>query len=287
MTSYLIFIACAEENITHLQAAVLKNNDCYLSIVIPIYNEEKRISPTIEKLLTYLSRQPFTREIILVDDGSDDKGIQLACASLDKAGENYQVVGYGDNRGKGYALKQGILASQGKYVLFTDADLSTPIEDLDNMWLWFNEGFDIVQGSRKMPGAKIEAHQPWLRENMGKIFTMLSNAIVNLKVSDVTCGFKCYRGEVARNIYGLQRVYDWSFDAEIIHIARVNGYRLKEIPVRWHDERGTKVHLLRDSVRSFRGLLKIRKNSREGYYAKTLEAVSKSAEGKKLLGVDE
>lgn len=237
-----------------------------LSIVIPVYNEEQRISPTLEKLVAYLQRQPYRREIILVDDGSVDRGIELAIQALETAGEVCRVISYGANRGKGYALKQGMINSLGDYVLFTDADLSTPIEELDQMWRWFEQGFDIVQGSRKMPGAAVERHQPWLRENMGKVFTALSNLIARVEVSDVTCGFKCYRGAVARHIYGLQRVYDWSFDAEVIHIARRQNYRLKEVPVRWHDERGTKVHLVRDTIHSFQGLLKIRLNSWRGLY---------------------
>jgi dolichyl-phosphate beta-glucosyltransferase len=238
----------------------------YLSIVIPVYNEEKRISATLDKLLAYLSGQPWSREIVLVDDGSVDGGIGLARRRLEDAGEVCRVISYGANRGKGYALKQGMLASQGRYALFTDADLSTPIEELDKILPWFEQGYDIVQGSRKMPGAAVERHQPWLRENMGKVFTWLSNFIARVDVRDVTCGFKCYRAEVAHDLYGRQQIYDWSFDAEIIYIARLSHYKLKEVPVRWFDERGTKVHLVKDSVRSFWGLLTIRMNGFKGLY---------------------
>jgi dolichyl-phosphate beta-glucosyltransferase len=244
-----------------------------LSIVIPVYNEEKRIGPALQKLLAYLSRQPYHREIVLVDDGSVDRGIELASNLLQEAGETCRVINYGVNRGKGYALMRGMTESYGEYVLFTDADLSTPIEELDRMWQWFEQGYDIVQGSRKMPGARVEVHQPWLRENMGKVFTALSNLLAGVNVSDVTCGFKCYRGAVARHLYGLQRIYNWSFDAEIIHIARRQGFRLKEVPVSWHDERGTKVHLLRDTVRSLQGLLQIRLNSWRGFYNTPLKHI--------------
>lgn len=242
-----------------------------LSIVIPVYNEEKRIGPTVEKLLAYLNTQTYSREIILVDDGSTDHGIELAVRLLKEGGEICRALSYGENRGKGYALKEGMTKSYGEYVLFTDADLSTPIEELDQMWGWFEQGFEVVQGSRKMPGAAVERHQPWLRENMGKVFTALSNLIAEVKVSDVTCGFKAYRGDVARHLYGLQQLYDWSFDAEVIHIARKQGFRLKEVPVHWRDESGTKVHLLRDTVRSFQGLLRIRLNSWRGLYNAPLE----------------
>ncbi|MEI6043773.1 MAG: dolichyl-phosphate beta-glucosyltransferase [Chloroflexota bacterium] len=255
-------------NVPHERAGGKENQNqmIQLSIVVPIYNEEKRINPTIQKLLAYLAKQSYSREIVLVDDGSLDRGIEVATKELEGSGEIYRVISYGENRGKGYALMRGMTESKGDYVLFTDADLSTPIEELDQMWHWFEQGFDIVQGSRKMPGAKVELHQPWLRENMGKVFTALSNLLVEVKVSDVTCGFKCYRGAVARHLYGLQRIYDWSFDAEVIHIARHQNFQLKEVPVRWHDERGTKVHLVRDTIRSLQGLLNIRLNNWRGLY---------------------
>ncbi len=237
----------------------------YLSIVIPVYNEAQRISPTLDKLIAYLSGQTWSREIVLVDDGSSDGGIALAQRKLDGL-EDCRIISYGTNRGKGYALKQGMVASRGRFVLFTDADLSTPIDELDKILPWFDQGFDIVQGSRKMPGAAVERHQPWLRENMGKVFTALSNLIARVDVRDVTCGFKCYRGEVAHDLYARQKLFDWSFDAEIIYIARRSHYKLKEVPVRWYDERGTKVHLIKDSVRSFLGLLTIRWNGFRGLY---------------------
>jgi dolichyl-phosphate beta-glucosyltransferase len=244
----------------------------YLSIVIPVYNEEKRIGAALNQILAYLAKQTYTRELILVDDGSSDKGIELASQKLNGR-EEFRVVSYGGNRGKGYALKQGILASRGEYVLFTDADLSTPITELDQMWSWLvpevgtREAFPIVHGSRKMPGAVLERHQPWLRENMGKVFTRLSNLlVVGQGITDVTCGFKAYRGEVARQVYTLQSLYDWSFDAELIFIARQLGYTIKEVPVHWHDEQGTKVRLVRDSIRAFQGLLHIRLNQWRGRY---------------------
>lgn len=241
----------------------------HLSVVIPVYNEEMRIGPALDKLIDYFSNQSYSREIILVDDGSSDNGISLARQKLENR-EEYRIVSYGGNRGKGYALKQGIIASRGAFVLFTDADLSTPIEELDQMWRWLETGpnsYDIVHGSRKMPGAVLERHQPWLRENMGKVFTTLSNIlVVGNGITDVTCGFKCYRGVVARQIYSLQSLYDWSFDAEIIFIAKRTGYHIKEVPVHWHDERGTKVRLVRDSLRAFEGLLRIRLNDLKGNY---------------------
>ncbi len=239
--------------------------EIFLSIVIPVYNEEKRLGSSLEAIVKYLQDKPWSREIVLVDDGSTDNGLEMARQKLADR-ETLRVISYGTNRGKGYALKQGILAGQGRYILFTDADLSTPIEELDKMWPWFEQGFDIVQGSRKTRGAEVVQHQPWLRENMGKAFTWLSNVIAQVNVSDVTCGFKGYRREVAHELYGCQQIFDWSFDAEIIHLARRGGYRLKEVPVRWHDERGTKVHLVRDSLRSFQGLVMIRLNGRRGLY---------------------
>ncbi len=250
-------------------------NTPYLSIVIPMYNEEQRIGTTLPKLLAYLAKQVYSREVILVDDGGKDDGIALAREML-QGKEDFRIVEYGANRGKGYALKKGIAVSLGQLVLFTDADLATPIEELDKLlpWLATNPeqpgGYQVVQGSRKMPGAVLEKRQPWLRENMGKVFTKLCNLIAQTNVTDATCGFKCYQGTVARELYALQQLSDWTFDAEVIFIARKRGYQIKEVPVRWHDERGTKVRLLRDSVRSMQGLLKIRLNYWQGLYQNQL-----------------
>jgi dolichyl-phosphate beta-glucosyltransferase len=245
----------------------------HLSIVIPVYNEAKRIGSSLERLLDYLNRQNYTREIILVDDGSTDDGIAIATALL-KEREVFRVIEYGGNRGKGYALQQGIIATNGRYVLFTDADLSTPIEELDKMWQWLETGFEVVQGSRKMKGARVERHQPWLRENMGKVFTSLCNLLLAVNISDVTCGFKAYQGSAARQLYATQQLPDWSFDAEIIFLAKKWGYRIKEVPVRWHDEQGTKVNLVRDSLRSLQGIMRIRLNDFKHYYHQPFAEVS-------------
>jgi dolichyl-phosphate beta-glucosyltransferase len=236
-----------------------------LTIVIPIYNEAKRIGSSLERIADYLGQQSYSREIILVDDGSTDEGAAIASRILDGR-EAYQVIQYGKNHGKGYALRQGMLQSSGKYVLFSDADLSTPIEELDKMWPWLEAGFDIVQGSRKMIGALVDRHQPWLRERMGTVFTWLCNMLVVGDIGDVTCGFKAYTGAVARELYGAQRLADWSFDAEIIFIARKRGYRIKEVPVRWQDRQGTKVRLARDTLRALCGIIRIRLNDLLGYY---------------------
>ncbi|MEI7556357.1 dolichyl-phosphate beta-glucosyltransferase [Candidatus Chlorohelix sp.] len=252
--------------------------ELHLSIVIPVFNEEQRIKPSLVKILDYFQNKPFKWEILLVDDGSKDKGISLAKEIL-KNKEEFRVISYGENRGKGYALKQGVLASHGKYILFTDADLATPIDELDKMLPWFepnseNNGYDIVQGSRKMIGATIEQHQPWLRESLGKVFTWLSNKVANSHVSDVTCGFKCYRREIGHQIYAFQHLYDWSFDSEIIFIARKYGYKIKEVPVHWHDVRGTKVRLIKDVTRSLKGLLLIRINNWRGNYSSREGAIA-------------
>jgi dolichyl-phosphate beta-glucosyltransferase len=249
----------------------------YLSIVIPVYNEQERIANSLEVLLAYLAKQTYSREIILVDDGSRDNGLGIA-GNILEGKEEYRILSYGENRGKGYALKYGITRTQGRYVLFTDADLATPIEELAKFIPYLEPnsemvtGYPIVHGSRKMPGAIVERHQPWLRENMGKVFTMLCNILVNLNVSDATCGFKAYQGEVAREIYGSQKLSDWSFDAEVIFIARKRGYKIKELPVRWHDQKGTKVRLVRDTFRSLKGLATIRLNDLRGWYKPTLKS---------------
>jgi dolichyl-phosphate beta-glucosyltransferase len=230
-----------------------------------MYNEAARFPKAAPRLLHYLQQQPYSYEIVAVSDGSTDDTVQVARAEL-AAAPAVRVIENQPNRGKGHALRTGMTAAQGDYVLFTDADLSTPPEELDQFWQWLDQGYDVVIGSRKMEGARLERRQPWLREHLGKVFTWLSDRLVTRDISDVTCGFKCFSRRAAHDLFRRGRINDWSYDAEILFLAQWRGYRLKEVPVRWHDERGSKVNMLRDGLRALRGLLQIRQNSLLGRY---------------------
>ena len=236
-----------------------------LSVVVPMYNETHRMGDSLPKLLDYLSRQSYTYEIVAVDDGSTDGTADMARELLAPVSTS-RVLEERPNRGKGHAVKVGMLAAKGDYALFLDADMSTPPSEVEKFWPWLEQGYDVVIGSRKMPGAQITRHQPAWRENLGKVFTWLTNRIVTKGISDITCGFKCFSREAAQEVFSRSVVSDWSFDAEILFITQRLGYKIKEVPVTWHDETGTKVRLLRDAPRAIAGLLRIRRNALRGAY---------------------
>ena len=236
-----------------------------LSVVVPMYNETRRMKHTLPVLAKYFRGQEYSVEFVVVDDGSSDNTAEMAREILG-SGRDVNVIESRPNRGKGHALKVGMLAARGELVLFTDADLSTPPEESRKFWRWFDEGFDVVIGSRKMAGAVLEKHQPLWRESMGKVFTWLTNRIATKGISDITCGFKCFTNEAAQDLFSRSVIDDWSFDAEVLFIAQKHGLRIKEVPVHWHDERGTKVRVVRDAARALLGLVKIRLNDMRKQY---------------------
>jgi dolichyl-phosphate beta-glucosyltransferase len=236
-----------------------------LSVVVPMYNETRRMKRTLPMLADYFRGQDSSVEFVVVDDGSSDNTAQMARELLG-GGPDVNVIESKPNRGKGHALKVGMLAARGDLVLFTDADLSTPPGESSKFWVWFDEGFDVVIGSRKMAGAVLEKHQPLWRESMGKVFTWLTNRIATRDISDITCGFKCFTNGAAQDLFSRSVIDDWSFDAEVLFIAQKHGLRIKEVPVHWHDESGTKVRIARDATRALLGLVKIRLNDMRGKY---------------------
>ena len=238
--------------------------EVYLSLIIPAFNEEMRIAGSLGLILKFLKDQPYTFEIIIIDDGSKDQTVELV---KNRFGEHPEVrIDQQQNLGKGKAVKQGMLLGNGKYLFFSDADLSVPIETLSLFLSYLERDFDVAIGARQITGATIEIHQPFYRELLGKTYTMLSNWILGLQVSDFTCGFKGFRREAARDLFSRQQLSNWSFDAEILYLARLKGYRVSEIPVHWRNDKQTKVRLWRDIVSSFFGLLRIRLQEYQGKY---------------------
>lgn len=239
----------------------------YLSIVIPAYNEENRLPFTLKRIAAFLRIQDFKSEVVLVDDGSTDKTADLASMLAKELSIKLLLLKNPTNVGKGAALKKGMLAARGKIVMFTDADLSTPIEELKKFLPYLSD-YQVVVGSRKMKGAEILTHQPFYREFMGRVYSALARLILCLPVSDFTCGFKVFSREAANAIFSRQRVFNWSFDAEVLYLADKLGFRVKEVPVVWSDSPNTKVRLWRDVFSSFFGLLQIRLNDLRGFYDK-------------------
>lgn len=234
----------------------------FLSIIIPTFNEEQRIKK-IHEIVNYLKTQEYLWEIIVVDDGSQDNTLKKL-KKLQKE-LHYKLISYPVNYGKGYAVKTGMLAARGKYRLFIDIDLSTPIAELAN-FLPYLKKFNIVIGSRKMKSANVMIRQPFLREFLGKVFTLISQKVLGMNISDFTCGFKCFSDKTAIEIFSRQKNNRWGFDAEILYIAKMRHNQIKEIPVNWSDDPRTKVKFPQDIINSLKELIKIRINAYAGFY---------------------
>lgn len=234
----------------------------HLSIVIPVYNEEKRVS-NLTRIMSYLKKQKFKWEVIVVNDGSTDKTINKLKLLRNKL--RFKILSYYLNTGKGFAIKTGMLSATGKHRLFLDIDLSTPIDELDK-FLPFLKKFDIVIGSRKMKSSNIVIRQPLARELLGKMFTLLSQRTLQMKVSDFTCGFKCFSKRAAEEIFAKQTIQRWGFDPEILYIGKTKRYSIKEVPVTWKNDPRTRVKFPQDIVNSLTELIRIRLNSYRGLY---------------------
>ncbi len=237
----------------------------FLSIVMPAYDEEKIIERSIMTIRKYLEKRGYPFEIIVVDDGSKDKTVQCVQKAMGEC-ENIRLVQNHENLGKGTAVRKGMLHARGEYIVFTDVDLSVSIDQIEPFLEALQDGFNIAIGSRRLPGSHIAHRQPIYREMMGRIFTRLSQWILGAGASDFTCGFKGFQRNVARDLFGLQRLDDWSFDSEVIYLAGLKGYKITQIPVIWSDRRETRVSLLQDIPLSFLGLLRIRLNRLLGRY---------------------
>jgi len=232
----------------------------YLSIAIPAYNEEKRIGKTLERVRKFLAAKNYEWEIIVVDDGSRDKTAEAAAGLNDG---RISVIRNSSNRGKGYAVRRGVLDAAGEVVLFSDADLSTPIEELDRMLVWMDRGYDVVIGSRAAAGAFIELYQPWYRVALGKAFNLLVRAFLLDGFEDTQCGFKCFRREAGRAVFSRTRINGFAFDVEALLIARRLGCRIKEMPVRWRNSPESKVSVVGGSLGIFTDLVRIKLYDRD------------------------
>lgn len=241
-------------------------DNIFLSIIIPAYNEEKRLPRAIKKITKYLASISFQYEIIIVDDGSTDGTASLA----DEFTFLYpflRVIHLKKNRGKGCAVRSGVLEAKGKYILFSDADLSTPISEAEKLLVYLKSGYDIAIGSRRLSFSKIEVRQPFLRELMGSVFSIMVQFLVLKGVKDTQCGFKCFTQKSAHRIFREQKLNGFSFDVEVLFLAKKYGFSVKEVPVRWRDSPRTTLKLMRDSIKMFFGLLKVRYNDIRGKYS--------------------
>ena len=239
-----------------------------LSIVIPAFNEESRLGDSVREILAYIKREKLSAELIVVDDGSGDKTSEVAknaCAEFPEI--ETETIRYEANRGKGYAVKIGLQASSGSVALFSDADLSTPIDELPKLVEEIQKGEnDVTFGSRALDRSLIGTHQPWRREQGGRVMNLVIKTMSGLPFLDTQCGFKAFDMKKFRPLLDLMTIDRFGFDVEFLFVADYHKLRLKEIPVRWNDVEGSKLSVVRDTRRMFTELSQIRRNAKKGVY---------------------
>ena len=237
-----------------------------ISIVVPAYNEQSRLPETIRRIQEYLAQSEWIfNEILIVDDGSTDGTARVA---EEFAGDNpnVRVLRNPGNRGKGYSVRHGMLESRGEWRLFTDADLSAPIEEIEKLWAaMLRDGSQVAIGSRALDRSLIGVHQPGIRESAGRFFNTVMRAVVGLPIADTQCGFKLFQGAASLQIFPRQTQDRFGFDVEILFIAKKHGYRISEVPVHWNHVEGSKVGML-TGLHAFGELAAVRWNDLKGKY---------------------
>jgi len=238
----------------------------YLSVVIPAYNESARIGSTIVSICGHLQLKPYQAELVVIDDGSTDSSPQILL-ELAARYPLMRVFRNEPNRGKGFSVRRGALEARGELILFTDADLSAPIEEADRLLAALQStGADAAVGSRAVKRELVGVHQPLFREYGGRFFNVLVRLITGLPIADTQCGFKLFRRATTRRAFELQQVAGFGFDPELLFLIRRMGGTIVEVPVRWNDNAATKVHFLRDSVRMAMDLVAVRWRALRGRY---------------------
>lgn len=232
-----------------------------LSVIIPAYNEELRIAETIEKIIEFLSKNIKKFEIIVVDDGSFDHTVSVV-ENLTKKYFNLKLIKNEVNKGKGFSIKHGVSVSKGKYCLFTDADSSSPIENINAFLPYISED-TIIIGSRGLSQSKIEIHQPIFREYMGKCFNLLVRIFIFGGIRDTQCGFKMFSRNIANKVFPLLTVDGFAFDVELLFLGRKLGFKIVELPIIWRNDIRSTVRPFKDSARMFMEILKIRKRLKD------------------------
>ncbi|HMT07305.1 MAG TPA: glycosyltransferase family 2 protein [Pyrinomonadaceae bacterium] len=239
-----------------------------LSIVVPAYDEELRLGGGVSSILEYLTKHSINAELVIVDDGSNDRTADVARETAAKfPAISTNVIRYEQNRGKGFAVKTGLQAAKADIALFSDADLSTPIDEMNKLLDPIRNGeFDVTFGSRALDRTLIGTHQPWLREHGGRVVNFMIRKMSGLDFADTQCGFKAFNLTKFRPLLDVMTIDRFGFDIEFLFVAQYHGLKLAEIPVRWNDVAGSKVSPFRDTRRMFGELSQIRRNARTGRY---------------------
>lgn len=254
-----------------------------LSIIVPAFNEASRIRATLHTILDYLNEHLPEGELIVVDDGSSDNTAEVAEQSFrDRGRAGARCIRYEKNRGKGYAVRTGLLAASAPIALFSDADLSTPITETPKLVRPIEQGErDVTFGSRALDRGLIGVHQPWRREQGGKVFNLLVRVATGMPYWDTQCGFKAFRMSACRSIIEGARIDRFGFDVELLYVAHMAGLRLEEIPVRWDHNDGSKISVMRDSLRMFNEVRDIRRAAKRGVYAEAIKRAQEASAANK------
>jgi dolichyl-phosphate beta-glucosyltransferase len=256
-----------------------------ISIIVPAYNEAVRLGKSLGTILDYLNDQGQESELIVVDDGSSDDTTSVAERSLARAGRvSTLVIPVRPNRGKGHAVRAGLLAATAPIALFTDADLSTPITEIPKLVGPIESGeYDLTFGSRALDRSLIGVHQPWRREQGGRIINLIVRLATGLPFWDTQCGFKSFRMSVCRPLAEAATIERFGFDVEYLYVAHLAGLRLREIPVRWDHNEGSKLSVWRDTPRLLGEIRTIRRGVQRGLYERAIAAVHAQQERERRL----
>ena len=240
----------------------------FLSIIIPAYNEENRLPDTLAQVSDFIQTQPFETEVLVVENGSRDRTLQIAREYADTHAR-FQVI-HETERGKGRAVKRGMLEAGGKFRFMCDADLSMPVGEIQRFLPPQLVEYDIAIASREAPGS-VRYHEPAYRHLGGRLINLMIRLLALPDLQDTQCGFKCLRDEVAKDLFGSLSLTGWSFDIEMLYLARLKGYRIVEVPIPWYFNTDSKVNPLKDSAKMALDILKMRWHVRRGSYRKSLD----------------
>lgn len=239
-----------------------------LSVVIPCYNEANRIEPTLREVHQHLRKTHPSFEVLVVDDGSTDDTSECVEA-LTSEFQELKLIKLEENKGKGYAVKTGVMAAKGDLILFTDADNASPIEELNKLIKALTPDLDLVIGSRFIIESLIEKKQPWYRVLIGRLGNQFIQVFFFKGISDTQCGFKLFRNTVAKDIFSRQKINRWGFDVETLFLAFLLGYKIKEIPIHWHHVQGSRLRPIRDAIKTILELGKIKWFFWKGFYTRS------------------
>lgn len=245
-----------------------------ITIVIPAYNESARLGPTLNRIRDFISQNRWRAELIVVDDGSTDSTAEIVQTYAQAGGCTVRLLQNGKNHGKGYSVRNGMLNANGEFILFSDADLSSPIEESTKLIAALESGADIAIGSRWARSELQTKRQSIARQVLGRIFNGLLRVFLNLDFKDTQCGFKAFRRQAAQVVFPLQRIEGWGFDPEILFLARKFGFKIEEVPVRWGHDTRTRINPIVDGARMLSEMMRIRWSYLTGKYGDASPAVA-------------